>query len=66
LATVLQAAQDLVTINDVRAALGVDCLQAAKPLARGQQQGWLKRVGWGLYTPIPLNAISTEQCSLPP
>ena len=61
LATVLQAAKDLVTINDAVAALGVDRLQAAKTLARWQQQGWLKRVGRGLYAPIPLDAISTEQ-----
>jgi len=61
LATVLQAAKDLVTIDDAVAVLGMDRLQAAKTLARWQQQGWLKRVGRGLYTPIPLDAISTEQ-----
>ena len=61
LAAVLQAAKDLVTINDAVAALGVDRLQAAKTLARWQQQGWLKRVGRGLYVPVPLDAISTEQ-----
>ena len=61
LATVLQAAKDLVTIDAAVAALGVDRLQAAKTLARWQQQGWLKRVGRGLYAPIPLDAISTEQ-----
>jgi predicted transcriptional regulator of viral defense system len=57
---VLQAAKDLVTINDAVAALGVDRLQAAKTLAHWQQQGWLKRVGRGLYVPIPLDAISTQ------
>ena len=61
LAAVLQAAKDLVTIDDATAALGVDRPQAAKTLARWQQQGWLKRVGRGLYAPIPLDAISTEQ-----
>ena len=34
LATVLQAAKDLVTIDDAVAALGMDRLQAAKTLAR--------------------------------
>jgi predicted transcriptional regulator of viral defense system len=42
-------------------ALGVNRTQAAKLLARWQQQGWLKRVGRGLYAPIPLDAMGSEQ-----
>ncbi|MDQ3829397.1 MAG: type IV toxin-antitoxin system AbiEi family antitoxin domain-containing protein [Candidatus Tectomicrobia bacterium] len=61
LAAVLQAAKDLVTIDHAVATLGVNRTQAAKLLARWQQQGWLKRVGRGLYAPIPLDAMSTEQ-----
>jgi hypothetical protein len=34
---------------------------ATKVLARWQQQGWLKRVGPGIYAPIPLDASTTEQ-----
>jgi predicted transcriptional regulator of viral defense system len=61
LAAVLQTAKDLVSIDDAVAALGVNRTQAAKLLARWQRQGWLKRVGRGLYAPIPLDAMSTEQ-----
>jgi predicted transcriptional regulator of viral defense system len=61
LAAVLQAAKDLVTIDHAVTALGVNRTQAAKLLARWQQQGWLKRVGRGVYAPIPLDAMSTEQ-----
>jgi predicted transcriptional regulator of viral defense system len=39
----------------------MDRPQAAKTLARWQQQGWLTRVGRGLYAPIPLDAITMEQ-----
>jgi predicted transcriptional regulator of viral defense system len=61
LATVLQTAKDLVTIDDAASALGVDRRAAAKTLARWQRQGWLKRVGRGLYAPVPLDALTTEQ-----
>lgn len=61
LAAVLQEAKDLVAIDHAVAALGVNRTQAAKLLARWQQQGWLKRVGRGLYAPVPLDAMSTEQ-----
>lgn len=61
LATVLQRAGDLVSIDDVVAALGIDRAAAAKALARWQSQGWLKRVGRGIYAPVPLDALSTQQ-----
>lgn len=57
----LRAAKDLVRINDAVEALGVDRASAAKSLARWQQQRWLKRVGPGLYAPIPLDAMGSEQ-----
>jgi len=61
LAAVLQTAGDLVTIDDIVAALGIDRVAAAKTLARWQRQGWLKRVGRGLYAPIPLDALNAQQ-----
>ena len=61
LAAVLQTAKDLVTIDDAVDALGVDRISAAKTLARWQSQGWLKRVGRGLYAPVPLDALTTQQ-----
>jgi len=61
LSTVLQIAKELVSIEDAVKALGVDRQTAAKTLARWQQQGWLKRVGPGLYAPVPVDAMTSEQ-----
>jgi hypothetical protein len=61
LSAVLQTAKDLVTIEDAMKALQTDRSTSAKLLSRWQQQGWLKRVGRGIYAPIPLDALATEQ-----
>ena len=61
LSAVLQTATDLVTIEHVMKALKVDRQAAAKVLSRWQEQGWLKRVGRGIYAPIPLDASTTGQ-----
>ena len=61
LSAVLQTAKDLVTIEDAVKALGTDRSASAKLLSRWQHQGWLKRVGRGIYAPIPLDALTTEQ-----
>jgi predicted transcriptional regulator of viral defense system len=61
LAQVLQKTKDLVSIDETAAALGVDRIKAAKTLARWQRQGWMKRVGPGLYAPVPLDALGTGQ-----
>ena len=41
--------------------LAVDRPAAAKVLSRWQEQGWFKRVGRGIYAPIPIDASTTEQ-----
>lgn len=61
LSAVLQASKDLVSIADVMKTLAMDRQAAAKILSRWKEQGWLKRVGRGLYAPIPLDAAGTEQ-----
>lgn len=61
LAAVLRATDRLVRVDDVMATLGIDRPAAAKTLARWRAQGWLQRVGPGLYTPIPLDTLATEQ-----
>jgi predicted transcriptional regulator of viral defense system len=61
LSAVLQRAKDLVTIEDAEKALSVDRHAAAKVLSRWQRQGWLRRVGRGIYASIPLDALTTEQ-----
>lgn len=35
--------------------------RAAKLLARWQEQGWLRRIGRGLYVPVPLDLAGNEQ-----
>lgn len=42
-------------------ALATDRATSSKLLSRWQHQGWLKRVGRGIYAPIPLDALTTEQ-----
>lgn len=61
LSSVLQRAKDLVTVEDAMEALQADRVTSSKLLSRWQQQGWLKRVGRGIYAPIPLDALATEQ-----
>ena len=61
LAQVLRAEGQLITIADATAALGVDRVTAAKLLARWQDQGWLKRVRRGLYAPVPVTALPSDQ-----
>jgi predicted transcriptional regulator of viral defense system len=60
LATVLRRSGDLVTVDDVVAALNVNRSVAAKSLARWARQHWLKRMRRGLYAPVPL-ALSPEE-----
>jgi predicted transcriptional regulator of viral defense system len=57
LAAVLARAGDVVRIDDVTAALGVPRARAAKRLAAWTEQGWLRRVGPGLYVPASLENL---------
>jgi len=61
LARVIQRGGEWVTVDDAVAALGLDRSAAAKLLARWQHQGWLSRVRRGLYLPVPLSALPTDQ-----
>jgi len=61
LARVLRAAGDLVTVDDACGALDVDRRTAAKLLARWAEQGWLKRLRRGVYSPIPVDAVSADR-----
>ena len=38
-----------------------DRRRAAKLLSRWREQGWLRRVGHGLYVPVPLDLAGSEQ-----
>lgn len=66
LAAVIQAAGDVVRIEDAVQALGISRIQAAKRLSRWAEQGWLRRVGTGTYVPVQLEFLDAEQVVLDP
>ena len=61
LATVIQTAGEIVRIGDVERALNVSRSNAAKLLSRWSRQGWLRRVGPGVYATVGLDSIVSEQ-----
>src|SRR5882762_8965201 len=61
LAAVIRAAKEVVSVEVTAQALGLDRRSAAKLLSRWGQQGWLRRIGHGLYVPVPLDLASSEQ-----
>ena len=61
LATVLRASKQVVSVDSTVKALGIDRRSAAKLLSRWRQQGWLRRVGHGLYVSVPIELAGSEQ-----
>lgn len=61
LAAVLRATREVVSIDATAKALDLDRTAAAKLLSRWRKQGWLRRVGQGLYVPVPLDLAGIEQ-----
>lgn len=61
LAAVLRAAKEVVSIDTTVKTLDLDRTAAAKLLSRWRKQGWLRRVGQGLYVPVPLDLAGSEQ-----
>lgn len=61
LASVLRAAGEVVSVDIASKTLGMERREAAKLLSRWQGQGWLRRIGHGLYVPVPLDLASSEQ-----
>jgi predicted transcriptional regulator of viral defense system len=61
LATVLRAAKEVVSVDIVSKTLGMERRAAAKLLSRWKQQGWLRRIGHGLYIAVPLDLAGSEQ-----
>lgn len=61
LAAVLRATKDVLSIDSTANTLDLDRTEAAKLLSRWRAQGWLRRVGRGLYLPVPLDLSSSEQ-----
>ncbi len=61
LAAVINAAGDVIHIEDVEATLTVSRTKAAKLLSRWAGQGWLRRVGPGAYVSVQLALRESEQ-----
>ena len=61
LATVLRATKEVVSIDATAKTLALDRTVAAKLLSRWRAQGWLRRIGAGLYVPVPLDLAGSEQ-----
>ena len=61
LASVLRAAKEVVSVDVASDTLGIDRRAAAKLLSRWKEQGWVRRIGHGLYVPVPLDLAGTEQ-----
>lgn len=61
LAAVLRATNEVVTIGAAAKTLDLDRTAAAKLMSRWVQQGWLRRVGPGVYVAVPLDLAGTEQ-----
>ena len=61
LASVFRAAKEVVSVDITTKTLGIERREAAKLLSRWQDQGWLRRIGHGLYVPVPLDLAGSEQ-----
>ena len=61
LAAVLRATREVVSIELVSEVLEINRQPAAKLLSGWRAQGWLRRVGPGLYVPVPLDLAGSEQ-----
>src|SRR5579871_3363407 len=61
LATLIARAGDVVRIADAESALGLSRTDAAKRLSRWTEQGWLRRVGAGVYVPVAIETLGAQQ-----
>ena len=60
LLSVIQAAGDVIHIEDAEIALSTSRTNAAKTLARWTNQGWLRRIESGVYVPAALDSLDSE------
>ena len=61
LSAVLRASKEVVSIDTTAKTLELDRHHAAKLLSGWSSQGWLRRVGPGLYIPVPIDLAGSEQ-----
>ena len=60
LVAVIRAAGDVIKIDDVVRTLSVGRTEASKLLSRWVRQGWLRRVGSGIYVSATLDLLESE------
>ena len=60
LAALVSGAGDTIRVDDAVRVLHLARTPAAKMLARWTSQGWLRRVGRGVYVPASLDSLSSE------
>lgn len=60
LAAVVREAGNIIQIGDAEQTLGVNRTTAAKLLSRWKGQGWLRRVGPGVYASVGLDSLESE------
>ena len=57
----LRVAREVVSVDVASQALGIERRAAAKLLSRWKEQGWLRRIGHGIYVSVPLDLADSEQ-----
>ena len=60
LAYMVREAGDVIYIADAERSLDIGRIEAAKLLSRWSRQGWLRRVGPGVYLPVSLDSLDSE------
>ena len=60
LTALVSGAGDVIRVDDAVRLLQLDRTNAAKLLARWTSQGWLRRVGSGVYVPAALSSLNSE------
>jgi len=61
LVRVLEAAGDVIRVDDVVTALELDRIAAAQRLSRWVEQGWLRRVGRGAYVAASIDTMASDR-----
>ena len=61
LSLLVQSTGDFVRIKDVEKTLKLSQIQSAKLLSQWASQGWLRRVGSGIYVVVPIDLLNSKQ-----
>lgn len=61
LVRVLSSARDVIRVGDVASVLRLDRIAAAQRLSRWTEQGWLRRVGRGVYVAASIDTMGADR-----